>query len=106
MSLHGDIKLLIGENTHTQVAATKGRSVASVVVKNNQLFKSTLDSSQKFEARGCLTCPSICDSYEGLSGNRRLLAFGKQLNCKSKNVICLAQCVLSEPVQENGDINC
>lgn len=34
------------------------------------------------------------------------MASGKQLNCKSKNVIYLAQCVLCEPVKENGDINC
>lgn len=45
-------------------------------------------------------------SNEGLSVNGRLLASGKQLNCKSKNVIYLAQCVLCEPVKENGDINC
>ena len=91
---------------HTLVAARKGRSVASVVVKNNQLSatnESTLESSQQYGARGYLTCPSVCDSNEGLSVNGRLLAFGKQLNCKSKNVIYLAQCVLSESVKENWD---
>ena len=96
-SLDGDIMLLIGENTHTLVAARKGRSVASVVVKNNQLCATsefTQDSSKNCGARGCLTCHSICDSNEGLRVNGRLLVSGKQLNCKSKNVIYLAQCVL------------
>ena len=44
------LKLLIGENTHTLVAAGRGRSVVWVVVKNNQLFainESTLESSQR-----------------------------------------------------------
>ena len=34
-SLQSDIKILTGNATHTLIAARKGRSVASVVVKNN-----------------------------------------------------------------------
>ena len=41
-SLQSDIKILTGNDTHTLIAARKGRSVASVVVKNNQLCASVL----------------------------------------------------------------
>ncbi len=110
-SLESDIKILTGDNTQTRVAARKGRSVASVVVKNNQLCASnattnSLAGSQKCGARGCLTCPAICDSNEGMDVNGRIVKPSRQLNCKSKNIIYLAQCTLCEPVNDNGDINC
>ena len=38
--------------------------------------------------------------------NGRILSPCIQLNCKSSNVIYLAQCTICDPVQDNGDINC
>ena len=108
-SLHSDIKILIGEDTQTLVAARKGRSVASVVVKNNQLCANTelrQSDSQRCGSRGCLTCQTIVQDNNGLCVSGKMLPPSTQLNCKSSNVIYLAQCTLCDPVQENGDINC
>ena len=59
-SLQSDIKILTGNDTHTLIAARKGRSVASVVVKNNQLCANSETTSssggQRCGSRGCLTC--------------------------------------------------
>ena len=38
--------------------------------------------------------------------NGRILSPSIQLNCKSSNVIYLAQSTICDPVQDNGDINC
>ena len=109
-SLQSDIKILTGNDTHTLIAARKGRSVASVVVKNNQLCATSETTSssggQRCGSRGCLTCPTIVQDNEGLCVNGRILSPGIQLNCKSSNVIYLAQCTICDPVQDNGDINC
>ena len=43
---------------------------------------------------------------ERLCVNGRILSPGIQLNCKSSNVIYLAQCTICDPVQDNGDSNC
>ena len=43
---------------------------------------------------------------EGLCVHGRILSPGIQFNCKSSNVIYLAQCTICDPVQDNGDINC
>ena len=52
-----------------------------------------------------MTCPTIIvQDNEELCVNERILSPGIQLNCKSSNVIYLAQC--TDPVQDNGDINC
>ena len=92
------------------IDARKGRSVASVVVKNNQLCATSETTSssggQRCGSRGCLTCPTIVQDNEGLCVNGRILSPGIQLNCKSSNVIYLAQCTICDPVQDNGDINC
>ena len=109
-SLQSNIKILTGNDIHTLIAARKDRSVASVVVKNNQLcatYENTSSSGgQRCGSRGCLTCPTIVQDNEGLCVNRRIFSPGIQLNCKSSNVIYLAQCTICDPVQDNGDINC
>ena len=53
-SLQSEIKILTGNDTHTLIAARKGRSVASVVVKNNQLCAASenTSSSAQVVARG------------------------------------------------------
>ena len=109
-SLQSDIKILTGNDTHTLIAARKGRSVASVVVKNNQLCatsETTLSGGgQRCGSRGCLTCPTIVQDNEGRCVNGRILSPGIQLNCKSSNVIYLGQCTICYPIQDNGDTNC
>ena len=86
---------------HSLIAARKGRSVASVVVKNNQLCATSettsSSSGQRCDSRGCLTCPTIVQNNEGLCVNGRILSPGIQLNCKSSNVIYLAQCTICDP---------
>ena len=81
-----------------------------MVVKNNQLCATSETTSssggQRCGSRGCLTCPNIVQDNEGLCVNGRILSPGIQLNCKSSNVIYLAQCTICDPVQDNGDINC
>ena len=97
-SLQSDIKILTGYETQTFIAARKGRSDASVVVKNNQLCATSETTSssggQKCGSKGCLTCPTIVQDNEGLCVNGRILSPGIQLNCKSSNVIYLAQCTI------------
>ena len=53
-----------------------------------------------------MTCPTIVQDNEGLCVNGRILSPGIQLNCKSSNVIYLAQCTICDPVKDNEDINC
>ena len=70
-SLQSDIKILTGNDTHTFIAARKGRSVASVVVKNNQLCATSETTSSSGGqrcgcSRGCLTCPTIVQDNERL----------------------------------------
>ena len=85
-SLQSDIKILTSDDTHTLIAARKSRSVASVVVKNNQLCATSETTSssggQRCSSRGCLTCPTIIvQDNEGLCVNGRILSPGIQLNC-------------------------
>ena len=104
-TIEKDIKILTGNDTRVLVAARRGRSIGSVVVKNNQLcaeYKPNLDNSQKCGAKGCLTCPSIYDGNEGFNVNGKLLKPEKQLNCKSDNEIYLAQCILCNPIMDKG----
>ena len=79
-SLKSDIKILTGNDKHTLIAARKGRSVASVVVKNNQLCATSETTSssvgQMCGSRGCLTCPTIVQDNEGLCVNGRILSPG------------------------------
>ena len=109
-SLQSDTKILTGNDTHTLIAARKGMSVASVVVKNNQLCATSESTSssggQRCGSNGCVTCPTIVQDNEALCANGRILSPGIQLNCKSSNVIYLARCTICDPVQDNGDINC
>ena len=91
------------------IAARKDRSVASVVVKNNQLCATSETTSsnggQRCGLRGCLTCPTLVQENEGLCVNGRILSPDIQLNCKSSNVIYLAQLLSCDPVHDIGEIN-
>ena len=64
--------------SHTLIAARKGRSVASVVVKNNQLCATSETTSssggQRCGSRGCLIFPTIVQDNEGLCVNGRILS--------------------------------
>ena len=53
-----------------------------------------------------IKCPTIVQDHEGLCVDGRILAPGIKSNCKSSNVIYLAQCIICDSVQDKGYINC
>ena len=93
-----DIAKLIGKNTKLLVSARKGGTIGSKVVKNRQLCELTVQqmSSQKCGATSCQTCPLLGKMGESVTINDRSVSVKKNLNCKSRNVIYLAQCKLCD----------
>ena len=66
------------------------------MVKNRLLCESDIPAknSQKYGARGCLTCPLVGKKGDTITVNGKSVSVKKDLDCKSRNVIYLAQCKL------------
>ena len=93
-----DIYQLIGGNVEVLVAARRGASIGSQVVKNRQLCELPTEdiSTQKCGAGKCQCCPSMCNMGDKFNINGMTVVVKKKLNCKSKNVIYLGQCQLCD----------
>ena len=100
--LEEDIVAVAG-NVRVVLALRKRQTIGNVVVRNRRLSESSIDSdeqehednefSQKCGGRGCKTCPLLATS-PSMSINGKRLRLSARLNCKSKNVIYVAQCNL------------
>ena len=86
-----DLKSIIGK-TKIIVAVKKNPSIGNTVVRNKNL--STTEHqlvSQKCGASNCRQCPLVNTDPQIFVNNMKLKP-GKDLNCKSRNVIYLWQC--------------
>ena len=86
-----DLKLIIGE-TKIIMAVKKNPSIGNTVIRNRNL--STTEHqlvSQKCGASNCRQCPLVNTDPQIFVNNMKLKP-GKDLNCKSRNVIYLWQC--------------
>ena len=85
-------------------ALKKNESIQQKVVKNRKLslgdqdVTGTAKSSQKCGASRCMTCPLLFDLQDNVIVNGIQLVLDPALNCKSKNVIYLAQCKICHNV--------
>ena len=78
------------------MAVKKNPSIGNSCVQNKTLStKQTQLLNQKCNAPNCLQCPLINTSNTATVNNIRI-STGKNLNCKSRNVIYLWQCILCE----------
>ena len=88
-----DVSRLTGPETKLLVSARRGASIGSQVVKNRQLCETPEEqTSAKCGSSRCKTCPSLCNRGDTLTVNNKVATATKPLNCKSRNVIYLAQC--------------
>ena len=96
--LEGDIKAITGID-RVIMAIRKLPAIGNLVVRNRKLSESSVESgveddtefSQKCDGPGCMTCP-LLSTTRTLSINGKNIKLDPNLNCKSSNVIYLAQC--------------
>ena len=99
--LKNDINTLTGEETDVLVAARKGQSIANKVVKNSKLCETlspsaNITQNQACGSKACKTCPLMDKEKKPFNVNGKVVNAPKGLNCKSDNVIYLAQCKLCD----------
>ena len=99
-----DISRLVGNDTKLLVSARRGSSIGSQVIKNRSLCElPTLSmSSQKCGTPRCQSCQLLLDMGESLTVNDQVVTVRRNLNCKSQNVIYLAQCQICKRLIENA----
>lgn len=99
-----DVSKLIGKDTQILVSARRGSSIGSQVVKNRLLCETTIPvmSSQKCGAKACRTCPLVGKKGDTIEINGKSVSVKKNLNCKSRNVIYLAQCKLCDHTESDN----
>ena len=102
--LQEDINMLTGEQTSIIVSARKGQSISNLVVKNNKLCESTVENphDQKCGAKNCLSCQLMVSRGEPFTINGRTAKPLLGTDCKSRNVIYVAQCTLCESINTYG----
>ena len=90
-----ELQQIIGE-TKIVMAVKKNPSIGNKVVKNKSLStEQTQLPNQKCNATNCRQCPLVNTSNSVTVNNTRI-PLAKTLNCKSRNVIYLWQCILCE----------
>ena len=94
-----DLKAIIGE-TKIIMAVKKNPSIGNSIVKNKALTSDHPQlENQKCGATNCLQCPLV-NTTNNISINNIKVKPSKYLNCKSRNVLYLWQCLLCQ--KENG----
>ena len=97
-----DLQQLIGD-TKITMAVKKNPSIGNRNIRNRSLSeKQTLLPNQKCNAPNCLQCPLVNTSNTSTVNNIKIPS-GKTLNCKSRNVIYLWQCLLCRQAKRNED---
>ena len=99
--LEPDVKQFV-EDLRSRIifALKKNASIQQKVVKHRSFscsdnYPMALSENKKTQAcgaRGCETCPLLFDLDEDIFVNGLKVMLDKRLNCKSKNIIYLAQC--------------
>ena len=98
-----DISRLVGGDTKLLVSARRGTSIGSKVVQNRGLCETVKSlPSQRCGTPRCETCPLLLDMGQTLNVNGKLITVKSNLNCKSRNVIYLAQCEICQQKLENS----
>ena len=100
-----DISKLVGEETSVLVAARRGTTIGNTVVKNSMLCDIATEtmSTQKCSAKKCKSCMLLGNMGEQLIVNGLTVTVKKNLNCKSPNVIYVAQCQLCSKIPDVDD---
>ena len=94
-----ELQQLIGD-TKIVMAIKKNPSIGNTYVRNKTLSTEQIRlQNQKCNAPNCLQCPLINTSTTTTVNNIRI-STAKNLNCKSRNVLYLWQCILCE--EENS----
>ena len=90
-----DIQTLIGD-TRIVVAIKKNRSIGNTVVRNKELCTKQIElENQKCNAQNCQQCPLV-NTSNTITINDMRVRKQKNLNCKSRNILYLWQCLLCE----------
>ena len=103
--LEPDIEALLGP-TQITVASKKGCSIGNRVLRNSAICRTPAENNsewtQKCKAPRCRTCRHMCRAGEEFVVNGQKLVVPIRYNCKSKNVIYVAQCKLCNLIKEEG----
>ena len=90
-----DLQQIIG-NTRIIMAIKKNPSIGNATVRNKLLsFENELLTNQKCGATSCRQCPLVNTNATATVNGLQVKA-AKSLNCKSRNVIYLWQCLICE----------
>ena len=107
-SMDVDIKRLCG-NVNIVFVLKKNPAIRDVVIKNRKLSstssESNLNTNHVCGARGCLTCRLMFDPDDDIMVNGLRVVLKSNSNCKSKQIIYIAQCQLcaNDPMAIKGD---
>ena len=97
-----DLSQIIGD-TRITMAIKKNPSIGNRCIRNKTLSEQrTILPNQKCNAPNCLQCPLVNMSNSSTVNNKTVTS-GKTLNCKSRNVIYLWQCVLCQTINDRDD---
>ena len=90
-----DIQTLIGD-TKIVVAIKKNQTIGNMMIRNKQLCTKEIElENQKCNAQNCQQCPLVNTSNNITINNMRVRK-QRNLNCKSRNILYLWQCLLCE----------
>ena len=96
-SLDEDIRTAAG-NVHTVFALRKHPSIGNTVVRNRRLSEGSegndegsVREDQRCGGRGCKTC-DLMGASTSFTTNQQTVKLDMSLNCKSSNIIYIAQC--------------
>ena len=99
--LHDDICSLIGP-TKITIAARKRRSIGNRVLRNGAICEipsASVDNwSQKCGAVRCKSCDLMADGGDMFNVNKQTLIVPRNYNCKTSNVIYVAQCTICNQI--------
>ena len=100
-NLSDDIIIVTGDDNVKPILANKrGNNVGDKITRNKDLCSSsaitprTRPQNQKCNARNCKSCQLISDTFAPVITSSYSHAVPETLNCKSRNVIYIAQCRL------------
>ena len=90
-----DIQTLIGD-TKIVVAIKKNQTIGNMMIRNKQLCAKEIElENQKCNAQNCQQCPLV-NTSNTITINDMRVRKQKNLNCKSRNILYLWQCLLCE----------
>ena len=96
--LEPDIRKRTGEETSVLVACRRGKTIGNNVVKNGKLCYVDIkgQKSQRCGAKNCKSCLLFCNTGEIFKTNSIEIPVPDRYNCKTRNVIYIAQCKMCD----------